>query len=578
MWQEALAELRQAYLEGTSPPRKAEALYWIAMAELAAGRYEDSVRAMDELQRLAPGDTRYAEVPYHRGRVYYYLGRYDDAIVLFRTFLDSIAVDVPGENARRPAALYWMGECLYALGQLDRSREIFSLVVEQYPHSVKYEASSYRLALINQKRIEAELLSILKWSHEESLRTVEEYQRRERSYDQAIIAYQRRIAGLLQDDRAARLEEENAGLRRRLAEAEEQAAWLESQLEEQENSRIGAALPESAPSAPEPAWTAMPPPATPSLATPHPATPYPATPVPDTATPAPAAPDMARLPEARPPVNMNTSPAVSPVAASPAPAARAAAPYPATPYSATPLPRDVAAPVPAPVRSPLHPGTRENNAAYVDSTPRAETPRTPAPITEAPGGRSTAGENRAAVPALSPPVRSPAVSSPAPEAPPPDAPPRDAAGSPAPAPSYTPLTYPHMRENAAAPAWDTPSSVHPDSLPPQAAERVLLQEAAPPVTERTALPAPAHRASAGTGFTPESMPPPPEDEFAALPDFEPASSPPAVSPPAVSVPARTPLPHTPAERMGQVRSEALDLINGLEAELNSRSSGGGGRY
>ncbi|MDR1909257.1 MAG: tetratricopeptide repeat protein, partial [Spirochaetaceae bacterium] len=112
MWPEALAELRRAYLEGTNPSQKAEALYWIAMTELGAAHYEESVRAMDELQRLAPGNTRYAEVPYHRGRVYYYLGRFDEAIVLFRSFIDSIAVDVPGENARKPAALYWMGECL----------------------------------------------------------------------------------------------------------------------------------------------------------------------------------------------------------------------------------------------------------------------------------------------------------------------------------------------------------------------------------------------------------------------------------------------------------------------------------
>ncbi|MDR1908449.1 MAG: tetratricopeptide repeat protein, partial [Spirochaetaceae bacterium] len=159
-------------------------------------------------------------------------GRFDEAIVLFRSFIDSIAVDVPGENARKPAALYWMGECLYSLGQLDRAQDIFSLIVEQYPQSVKYEASSYRLALINQKKIEVELLAILKWSHEESLKTVEEYQRRERSYDQAIIAYQRRIADLLRDDGTSRLEEVNAEYRRRLAEAEEQIALLERLLDE----------------------------------------------------------------------------------------------------------------------------------------------------------------------------------------------------------------------------------------------------------------------------------------------------------------------------------------------------------
>jgi len=74
-WSEALTELRQAYAETANVSLKADSLYWIAMTEMAAGNYGDSVRAMDELERLTPGNTKYAEISYHRGRVYYYLGR-----------------------------------------------------------------------------------------------------------------------------------------------------------------------------------------------------------------------------------------------------------------------------------------------------------------------------------------------------------------------------------------------------------------------------------------------------------------------------------------------------------------------
>jgi tetratricopeptide (TPR) repeat protein len=231
-WPEAVMELKQCYSETNDPALKADALYWIAMTELAAGNYENSIKAMDELDRVSLVNTKYAEIPYHRGRVYYYLGRYDEAISLFRKYIDSIAVDVPGESARKPAALYWMGECLYSLGQLDKAQDVFSLVVEQYPQSVKYEASSYRLALINQKKIEVELLSLLKWTHEESLKTVDEYQRRERTYDQAIIAYQKKIAEMLRDSHLAELEASNADYRRRLIEAQARIATLEQRLEE----------------------------------------------------------------------------------------------------------------------------------------------------------------------------------------------------------------------------------------------------------------------------------------------------------------------------------------------------------
>jgi TolA-binding protein len=239
-WAEAATELRRSYSETNEPALKADALYWIAMTELGAGNYENSIKAMDELKRVSTSNIRYTDLPYHRGRACYYLGRYDEAITLFRTYIDGIASDSSSEAARKSAALYWMGECLYALGQLDKAQDVFSLVVEQYPQSVKYEASSYRLALINQKKIEVELLSLLRWTHEESLKTVEEYQRRERAYDQAIVAYQKKIAEMLQDSYLAELESSNAGYRQRLVEAEAQLAEMERMLAEANVSRSSA--------------------------------------------------------------------------------------------------------------------------------------------------------------------------------------------------------------------------------------------------------------------------------------------------------------------------------------------------
>jgi hypothetical protein len=103
-------------------------------------------------------------------------------------------------------------------------------VVEKYPQSAKFEASSYRIALIDQKKIENELLKLLKWSHEESLKTVEEYQRRERTYEQAIIAYQKRIAEMLKDTRLADLEQSNGDLKKQLAETQAQLAKANADL------------------------------------------------------------------------------------------------------------------------------------------------------------------------------------------------------------------------------------------------------------------------------------------------------------------------------------------------------------
>jgi TolA-binding protein len=234
-WREAVMEFRRSQEEALDPELKAEALYWIALAEISARDYAGAVQDLDELERIAPESIRLREVPYHKGRALYHLGRYEEALLLLKLYADGIGRDslLPAGSeaaARKSAALYWMGECLYAMGQLDYAREIFSIVTQDYPRSAKFEASSYRLALIHQKKIEEELLNLLKWSHEESLKAIEEYQRRERSYDQALIAYQKRIAELLKDTRLEDLDSSNAQYRRQLIEAEERIRRLETEL------------------------------------------------------------------------------------------------------------------------------------------------------------------------------------------------------------------------------------------------------------------------------------------------------------------------------------------------------------
>ena len=231
-WKEAAVELRAAQAEARSGAQRAEALYWTALAEIAGGDYEASIRDMDELARIDPGNSRVQELPYHRGRAFYYMGRYDDALILLKAYAGQISGSTQEHNARKSSAYYWIGECLFSLGRLDEAADVFSFIVGQYPQSAKYEASTYRIALINQKKIEAQLLEIIKWSHEESLKTIEEYQRRERSYDQAIIAYQKRIAEMLKDTRLADLEDANTAYGRRLSENEARIASLETALEE----------------------------------------------------------------------------------------------------------------------------------------------------------------------------------------------------------------------------------------------------------------------------------------------------------------------------------------------------------
>jgi tetratricopeptide (TPR) repeat protein len=138
-----------------------------------------------------------------------------------------------------PNAYFWIGESLYSLGRLEEAERVFARVLRDYPQSYKVEAASYRLSLLEFKKREEELLRLLKWSHEEFLRTVEEYQRREKAYEQALAAYQQRTGGAEQRQAEARaleeLKAENTALRGRLQLVETQAAG-EAQ-EKQEKAR-----------------------------------------------------------------------------------------------------------------------------------------------------------------------------------------------------------------------------------------------------------------------------------------------------------------------------------------------------
>jgi TolA-binding protein len=207
-----------------------EALYWLSLAELSSGNYNDAMVTMEILKKTDPGGRWSAEVPYHQGRCLYHLGRHDEAIARLKGFADTLASSDP----RRGSAYYWMGESLLAQEQLDRAAEAFSLVVENYPYSVKYEASAYRLSLIRQKKAETELLSILKWSHEESLKSQESYQELEKTYDQTIAAYQQRLDELLAESEMAAAEKAATEdrYRSRLSAAEMHITALEASLAE----------------------------------------------------------------------------------------------------------------------------------------------------------------------------------------------------------------------------------------------------------------------------------------------------------------------------------------------------------
>jgi tetratricopeptide (TPR) repeat protein len=185
-WGESIVELRRSQSETTDTSLRAEAQFWIAMCELSAGEYESALHDLDEFLRIDPRSRRVIEVPYHKARALFYLSRYNEALPLFRQYADSIRIDgryingvrmdewtdygaetgTQDDYNRKASALYWVGECLYALEQYNEAETFFTAVITQYTRSHKYESSVNRVALIKEKRIQSGLLDIVKWNQE----------------------------------------------------------------------------------------------------------------------------------------------------------------------------------------------------------------------------------------------------------------------------------------------------------------------------------------------------------------------------------------------------------------------------
>ncbi|MGA2548049.1 MAG: tetratricopeptide repeat protein, partial [Rectinemataceae bacterium] len=154
-----------------------EAAYWSVLAYLATGDQTTAGASIDAFISAYPTSPRVPDLLYQRGRIQYSKGDYENALKVFSAF----AAAAPSSDLL-PSALYWSGECLYALGRLEEAERAFSAVTQGYPSSVKVEAATYRISLIGLEYRQRELLKLLTWSHEEALRSVEDFRRREKAY------------------------------------------------------------------------------------------------------------------------------------------------------------------------------------------------------------------------------------------------------------------------------------------------------------------------------------------------------------------------------------------------------------
>jgi len=240
-YQDALDVFGKVLADPRARSERPEAAYWSVLSYLAIGDQTAAAASIDAFVSAYPTSPRLPDLLYQRGRILYSRGSFEEAIKVFAAFSEAAP-----DSDLFPSALYWSGECLYALGRLEEAERAFAAVVQKYPQSVKVEAASYRRSLIGLEYRQRELLKLLTWSHEESLRSVEEFRRREKAYEASISLYQKQLsdtkrgaAGALSDQ-----DKTSAELRAQIAEISASLASRDDELSQaaRENARLRAEL------------------------------------------------------------------------------------------------------------------------------------------------------------------------------------------------------------------------------------------------------------------------------------------------------------------------------------------------
>ncbi|MCX7787054.1 MAG: tetratricopeptide repeat protein [Spirochaetes bacterium] len=194
-YQVALYRFREILANPQERAFHGDAYFWIARTYMALSRLEEASKHLEYFLAKYPENPYSMEGMYEKGRLLFLQRQFSDCIEHLDRFLKKYPDSPYGANA-----YYWIGEAAFSLGRWKEAEKIFQFVVTQFPTSFRVEAARYRLDVIKLKYREEELMKLLQWSHEEHLKALEEFQKREAVYVETIKTYQRRIALLSTQD------------------------------------------------------------------------------------------------------------------------------------------------------------------------------------------------------------------------------------------------------------------------------------------------------------------------------------------------------------------------------------------
>lgn len=193
---EALVCFQKAAADSTWK-NQPEIYLWLARDYFILLDYSAALHSVDYILTNFPYNPEREEASYWQARIFYAQNNYEETIQLLSSFLQTYP-----NSYWTPHALFWMAEAAFALKNYDDAGLLYSRVIQDYSTSDKVVIAYHRLKIIELKQREEELIKLLRWSRNETLNTSEEFQNKEKAYQQSIQAYQEKILELTQSQSA----------------------------------------------------------------------------------------------------------------------------------------------------------------------------------------------------------------------------------------------------------------------------------------------------------------------------------------------------------------------------------------
>ncbi len=220
---EALLNFREVVLNPSYEKYFDSAYYWIARCYLSQGNYTKAQTNLEFFIQNFPESRFYSEAVYQKGRLLYLQKDYENSILALYSYIKTYP-----DKPYIANSYFWIAESLYALGHFSEAKKLYSHIISDYPSSYKVEASRYKLSLIDLQLHKEELLKLLRLSHEEYLKAIDNFRIKEKTYEQAIAGYQRKLVAATNNDTKELIKE----LNEEISQKDEQIAALNRQITE----------------------------------------------------------------------------------------------------------------------------------------------------------------------------------------------------------------------------------------------------------------------------------------------------------------------------------------------------------